>query len=648
MRRISEQRDLAAAVWRTWGARGIARRTNYELAKRSGRIRRAEAAWLADVPRSAHGIGPLGVDPQPSPDALRSGASVVLYGALDVGTQIPPDWHRHPLTGFAYDANVHWSALSDATVDSGDIKDLWELSRFGWLFPTLRRWATDGDDADAERIWTVFEHWVAMNPAYVGPHWMCAQETSLRAITMLFLADALRASAATTPARQALVAALVRDSVGRVKPTMGYALSQRNNHAISEAGFLWSATVLVDNLPEARRLRRTATRSLAEAVSDQFDADGSYAQHSPTYHRLALHVLLWCLFVERVTGEAAPEGVADAVRRSVPFLRSLLAPGSAGRVPNMGGNDGALLFALVPTEITDFRPVIAHAAASTDQASGLGPGPWDAEAAWFGWEPTDRPGPLAAPPITVHSLSPGTTHAVLRAGRLQHRPAHADQLHTDVWLRGVPVAVDAGSYRYTAPSPWGNALADEGVHNVPRREGAPQATRGGRFFWRRWTEANVTFSSHDATQTAVLAELRAPDGTSIRRLVAATQDLVVVIDEATRPVVVRWNLVAGTEPACDSTRTEVHGSAWRAVIRHGVGARSSRGEDDAPSSGWHAPTYAVREPLIALEVPSAEGRTVTCFTAANEIDLDSVADAAGAIDLDRIERDAIAVLLRLT
>lgn len=590
---------------------------------------------------------PLKVMPTQAPTAVE--VPIRLYGALDVGAKVPPDWHRHPLTGRLFDPAVHWSQLSDASPKAGDIKDLWELSRFGWLHPRLREWARAGDERAAEQIWTVLEEWDARNPAFCGPHWMCGQETSLRAINVMFLADALAASPTTTPARQALVAELVVQSVGRVEPTLGYALSQRNNHAISEAGFLWTAALLAAGLPNAARLRAKAGKALTEAVTDQFAADGSYAQHSPTYQRVALHVLLWCLLVARATGAQPPRGVADAVRRSVPFLRSLIAPLSEGRVPNLGGNDGALLFDLAPTDITDLRPVIAHAAAATSQASGFGPGPWDEEMAWFGLLPVDDTASAGDRTATTHALTRGSTHAVVRVGPLHHhRPAHADQLHVDVWLAGQPVAVDPGSYRYTAPPPWGNALVGEGVHNVPRRAGAPQAVRAGRFFWRRWAEGRVLLSIDEADLSTLVGQLELPDGTRLRRLVAVREGLVAVVDQSTEPMAVRWNLPLGISVEQGATSTSVTVAGWAAQLRHGPGTELLVRSEDDPASGWHAPTYGIREPLTTLIVPSDRAnRVVSCFAdVADDIDLPAVVSALASIDLAVIDKGAIQRALR--
>lgn len=607
MGRAIDTRDLVVAAWKTWGARGLARRAAYEASRRSSGLHRAEQRWLdrlgsAPPPLTRTPITPLTPVSPPPPGEI----GVELYGGLDLDTSIPPDWHRHPITGHRYPTR-HWSEISDADTAAGDIKDVWEPARLGWCYPALRRWSATGDESSAELIWEVIEDLVAANPPYRGPHWMCGQETSLRAISAMFLTFAIDSSAHTTTERRETVARLVATSAGRVRPTLGYAMSQRNNHAISEAGFLWTAAVLAPQLPDALDTRTAAARSLTEAVADQFGADGSYAQLSPTYQRLALHVLLWCLLVARSTGENPPDGVAEAVGDSVGFLRSLVAPASDGRVPNLGGNDGAHLFPLAPGDIGDLRPVLAHAAAATGQSSGFGPGPWDEEASWFGLHPSHEP-VTRRDRLTVnsHALTRGTTHLVLRAGPVQGRPAHADQLHADVWIDGEAVAVDPGSYRYTAAPPWDNALSADVVHNLPTRPSVPQAVRRGRFFWQRWSEAEVLLRISDTDVAAMVAELELSDRTLLRRLVAVADGTVVVADHATAPARVRWNLARNTSVDVGQHESTAHGNGWEGRFLHGSGASVPTPSDDDPESGWHAPTYGVRQPLTPLLLGSDE------------------------------------------
>lgn len=463
---------------------------------------------------------------------------------------------------------------------------------------------------------------------------MCGQETSLRGISLLLIADGLQSHLA--PDDRTMISETLVRSVERVLPTLRYALSQRNNHAISEAGFIWGASVLIDH-PQAQRWRRRAERALRQAIDDQFLPDGSYAQHSPTYHRLALQVLLWVLRVGALTGVAPPSGVREAVERSIPFLTELVAPESEGRVPNLGGNDGALLFDLSPVAITDLRPVLVHAHAAVGWPSPFPPGPWDAEAQCFGYEVVHTEArPERSSRIAVHALTRGSAHAVLRAGPLRHRPAHADQLHLDVWLSGQAVAMDAGSFRYTAPAPWGNALAEESVHNLPSRPGSPQAARAGRFFWRSWTEAEIVMAAEGEIPVR-LARLTLPDGSSLHRLVAVSAERVLVIDQGDEHMMVRWNLPPGTDVAHASGRGSFVGDGWSGMALGGERWELPQPSDDDPVSGWHSPTYGVREPLRAVLIPAdARHRVVTVFGVGTADQDTAVFDRCSTVDLRHV------------
>src|SRR5690606_17608196 len=84
----------------------------------------------------------------------------------------------------------------------------------------------------------------------------------------------------------------------RINDAIGYALSQRNNHAISEAAGLIALGVrLRDVHPAAGAWLRRGERLLNRLVPEQFARDGWYIQHSFTYMRLAVDQ---CVIAERV------------------------------------------------------------------------------------------------------------------------------------------------------------------------------------------------------------------------------------------------------------------------------------------------------------------------------------------------------------
>lgn len=600
--------ELPVAVLRSMGIKGVARRAAYEVAKRAGRVpiapsdstARLNDSWI--LPRDLVDDWWRG-QPSDAVAAALGRAARVVDGHIDVFGRTrplgwPPTWHADG------EELLPWTGYSDA--GTRDIKDTWEPSRFGFVGPLLRAEAAGGQHA-VPPVFLALDDWVRRNPPFLGRNWMCGQESSLRAIAVLFAVGALGGPTALDAVDRALVERLLSQTVERVAPTLGYAQSQRNNHAISEASFLWAASVLLE--PVDPKLGRRAARALRESVDDQFADDGSYAQHSFTYQRLALHTLLFVDLVCRTTGAQPPVELEDVFSRSHGLLCDLIEP-RTGALPNAGGNDGALLFDLTDRPIDDFRPLVSHLAARLGRPRPFPAGSWDEEAAWFGHAPATTAAPAQGVVRTAsyHAVRSPRVRAVLRAGARRHRPAHADMLHLDVWIDGALIAFDPGTYRYTAPAPWGNALTGEEVHNVPRVPGHPQAVRAGRFLWRTWTDARLTDDEGGPERQRLRATLDL-DGVVITRTVTLRDEVLVVVDEATSDgMVVRWNLPDGTSVADD----RADGAAFGARFGGGQVERHSRSFDD-PTSGWRSPTYGELVPAVAVEIHAEAHRVVSCF-----------------------------------
>jgi hypothetical protein len=90
--------------------------------------------------------------------------------------------------------------------------------------------------------------------------------------------------------------------------------------------------------------------------------------------------------------------------------------------------------------------------------------------------------------------------ANLRVSHYQSRPAHADQLHLDLWWQGMNLAQDAGTYLYNAPHPWDNSLAKTETHNTITVNEHDQMTRAGRFLWLDWAQATII--QHNSDQSS--------------------------------------------------------------------------------------------------------------------------------------------------
>ncbi len=596
--------DLA----RTYGIRGLVRRAAHEVLLRT-------RAYQAITPQPAppSGFEPLPLDvagvrsvwarhPEVVPGVIAA-ADAMLAGrypffskvVLDIGW--PPPWHRHPRSGRIWDAAAHWT-LVDHGGSEGDIKWIWEPHRFAfaWLLP--RAFVASGDRRYATEFHRAVHDWAEANPPYRGAAWSCAQETSLRAIALVFAASALRTI-------DPLVERILHDSARRIAATLHYALSQRNNHAISEAVGLWTLAVTCPAWPQSARWQAAAARALREAIRDQFARDGAYIQESINYHRLAVHLLLWARWVSRSRSAPLPEEVDRALTGSLDLLAGLL-PVAGGEVPNHGHDDGSLLLALSGCDYADLRPTIQHLAFDTRRPT-VPPGPWDEPAAWFGLAAAD---PVRKVPDAMRVTSSGYITSVRGDWMLfsrvachrDHRPGHADALHVDVWRGSENLALDPGTFAYSEPPPWDNRLVETRVHNTCSVGSRSQSRRRGRFLWTHWSCASLV----ERAEHVWLAKVGATwDGTHAHwRLVAHGEGAIDVLDRivGATPAALRvhWNLL-GTGWRRDGARWSREGVEVSIAGPSGAIVRDVRG-DDASELGWASRGYGHRQPCTAVEL----------------------------------------------
>lgn len=139
-------------------------------------------------------------------------------------------WHRHPITGVARSPDRQWWRRNLLDPEFGDVKDLWEPARFGWVYDLVRGYLLTRDPRYRAAFVERFVDWWAANPPMTGPHWSCGQETAIRAIAMLYAEANLDLGDDGRTVIDALGA-----SGERIRDAIGYALSQRNNHGLSEA-----------------------------------------------------------------------------------------------------------------------------------------------------------------------------------------------------------------------------------------------------------------------------------------------------------------------------------------------------------------------------------------------------------------------------
>ena len=228
----------------------------------------------------------------------------------------PIDWYRNPFDGTRGEADAVWCDIPDFLPSQGDPRVLWEPSRAAWAID-LARARSHGITVDAGALfWRWVDSWMSACPPFRGFQWKCGQESSVRLIAMAFGFWSLANDPSTTPERWPQFARLAWATGYRVHQHIHYAISQKNNHALSEACGLLLISHLFPEFRDAARWNALGRRVFAKEIFRQTYADGSYIQHSMNYHRVMVNVSTLVLRLAELAGSPFPRGVYDRLARS--------------------------------------------------------------------------------------------------------------------------------------------------------------------------------------------------------------------------------------------------------------------------------------------------------------------------------------------
>jgi hypothetical protein len=529
----------------------------------------------------------------------------------------PPDWHLNPFTGDRVSgASKPWWQISDFESGAGDIKTVWEASRFDWVLAFAQRAAT-GSEGDLQRLNAGLADWVKKNPAYCGPNWKCGQEASIRVLHLLIAARFLQQD--DFP-RLELVT-LIEAHLARIAPTIDYAVGQDNNHATSEAAALFAggAWLLRQGVKQGDYWSRIGRQWLENRVAYLVEPAGSFSQHSVNYHRLMLDTLS--------TAEAwrgwlkLPQFSETFYERAKAATRWLctMTDSDTGDPPNLGANDGANLLPLTNTDYRDYRPSAALASAlflgkskysNVDQVRN--------QLSWLGLnDSADRPvtdsrngdcQPVVFQAAGYIVLRKGEWKALFRYPYYRFRPGHCDALHVDLWHGSTNLLRDAGSFSYNSDSITSDYFTGCAGHNTVQFDDREPMPKVGRFLRGEWLSVeDLKVSNSDSGELlSASAGYRDWQGATHYREIQLGQSGLQVTDRVSgfkKHAVLRWRLPHG-EWVLEAQ--SVASQDFRLDIESNVPIKNIQLVE-----GWESRYYLERQPVKVLEVYISEPGQLT-------------------------------------
>jgi Heparinase II/III-like protein/Heparinase II/III N-terminus len=435
---------------------------------------------------------------------------------------VAPDWFGDPVTGRRSSPDRYAFQINHRSEEqTGNVKQVWEVSRLQHLTLLATAWFVTGDEAYARRVADQLRSWQRENPFLSGIHWTNGIEVGIRLISLAWIRRLLDGWPGA--------AGLFEDdplAVQQVRWHQQYLAAFRsrgssaNNHVIAEAAGQLVACCAFPWFPESERWRRDSARLFERELLRNTFPSGIGRELASDYHRFVAELGL----LAAVDAQAAGHPLSKAVWQRLCAMTDSAAAlvDQRLRPPRQGDGD-------------DGRAVLLDAPAPDSWAPLLAIGD-----ALFGrldwWPPT-----AADAGSTIISSLASTTHAppgrpVMRPSRFADAGmtllrtnaddgpeiwcrcdgglhgylsiaahAHADALSVELRCAGVDILSDPGTYCYHGEPAWRSYFRSTIAHNTIELSGRDQSGDGGPFLWLRHAnsrEIEVTDDRDIASWTA--------------------------------------------------------------------------------------------------------------------------------------------------
>jgi hypothetical protein len=541
----------------------------------------------------------------------------------------PINWSANALDGGRSDPEGNWFDIPTYLPTQGDPRTLWEPARAAWAID-LARAPVHGYTGDAPALyWRWMDSFMEACPPFKTYQWKCGQESAVRFIAIALAFWSLAKTQATTPKRWTQFARLAWATGYRIYHHLNYAISQKNNHAISEACGLMLIAQLFPEFADAPKWARRGRQVIEREIRRQVYADGTYVQQSMNYHRVMLHGAMLALRLAELARDPFPRDVYDRLAAGADFLFQMMDP-TTGHVPNYGHNDGAWVLPLSECDFRDFRPTVQAVNYLCRRRRMIPAGPWDEDMLWlFGREavmtenvPPRVPRSAAFESGGYYTLRRGEGWAMTRCHTYHDRVSHCDALHVDLWWRGQNILQDCGTYHYYIPGRPDIEAYFKGPagQNTIEIDGTPALENVSRFLWLPWSRASVTDRNVDGSGLIWITgehydyDRRPWKVLHRRSLIALEPNAWIVVDDLIgnrqHEAVLRWHLLDAPYKIMPGGDT-VHlvtpkGDAYVGVHMpyaprprlHVIRGRNEHGA----VQGFAAPYYGELQPVPTIEV----------------------------------------------
>ncbi len=582
--------------------------------------------------------GALSEVPDEARRATLAAAEQLLAGHWEILGRVrddlaDPDWFLDPVTGRrAPQAEYCFRIDHRRETVTGNVKQVWELSRMHHVTVLAAAFALSGDERFAVLAAGHLRSWWTQNPFLSGVHWTSGIEVGLRLIAWAWirrLLDPWAGIAELFERNDMALAHLWWHQ--RYLATFRSRGSSANNHLIAEAAGRLVGALAFDWFDESARWAAHAADQLEGALADNTFPSGVNREMATDYHGFVAELGLVGAAEATHAGRPLAQETWDLLCRMLDVTAATV--DVAFRAPRQGdGDDGRALVFGSPAD-QRWGDLLA-----------MGRALFGAPAWWPGSPPTvasvalsamagrhdidgrpaRRPSHYADAGMTLLRTSPADGPEIwCRCDAGPHgflsiaAHAHADALSVEVRHDGTDILADPGTYCYHGEERWRTYFRSTLGHNTLELDGQDQSTSGGPFLWRRHAQSSLIGIEQDAGGETIAWSAEhygygtLGPGARHRRTVclAGPERRVVITDRVETTGEHPYRLAFHFGPSVDASlgtgavvlSWDDYRSSGRATLRLSEGPAWSlaRGSSD-PTLGWYSPGFGRLVPSWTL------------------------------------------------
>ncbi|WP_336882100.1 alginate lyase family protein [Priestia koreensis] len=568
------------------------------------------------------------------------------------------DWHYNVTSRKSYPKSLHWVNIPDLNREMGDIKFIWELSRFTFVYDLSRAFLITRDSKYSMKFWALFEDWAENNPFELGVNYKCGQEMTLRVMAWIFGLYSFIDEKESTPKRVTTLLKFIYYHIVHIDKHFDFALkSVKNNHVITEAAGMYTVGLLFPFFKESDKWKKKGKKYLEQEGLRQIYEDGSYLQHSMNYQRLVIQNYTWVLQLANLNGDSFSHALKERIKKCVEFLYNHQDE-NTGFVPNYGMNDGALIHPLTSSDYLDYRPQLNAAWHVLTGERLYEKGLHDENLIWIcGTEALSSPVrkikrmSKAYPVGGYYAIRGKESFGMVRCASYKDRPNQADMLHLDLWHKGSNILTDGGTFSYNTDNRYLNYFNGTSSHNTVMINKMDQMQKYSTFMWLNWTKSKlIAFENFSSGLTIFEGEHYGYKTLTHRRGIIQYQDNWIIIDDIIGDYSEKENLISLSWLFGLPNVTKTSEKEWSINTEEGCWvleiieiprfeAYLYRGNEE-PVQGWRSLYYGEKEavPQLVLNVFANENtRIITSISKKGKFSVKTPLDISSLLRKEGIE-----------